>query len=456
MDISAIVQKQRDYFYTDATKSVKFRMAALKKLHKAISENERMIFDALKADLNKNDFEGYMSEVGIVLEDCRFAIRHLRGWARPRHAHTPFAQFASRSFVVKDPYGVALIMSPWNYPFQLTLAPLVGAIAAGNCAIIKPSAYSPATSQAIADLISAIFPPEYIKVIQGGRAENAALLEMKFDYIFFTGSTSVGHLVMEKASKYLTPVSLELGGKSPAIVDETANIRLAATRIAWGKYLNAGQTCVAPDYVLVHESKKEELIHELRRAIKEFFPAGALKDDSYVRIINEKQFERLITYLPKEKPVIGGKYDRAKLRIVPTVLDNAAFDSPVMREEIFGPILPLISYTNIDDVIAILRDKPKSLALYLFTSKKETEKKILRSISFGGGCINDTIIHLATSHMGFGGVGGSGMGAYHGKLSFDTFTHQKSIVDKKTWIDLPLRYRPYSNFKFKLIRMFLK
>jgi aldehyde dehydrogenase (NAD+) len=435
MDLSAIVKNQRDYFNTGATRSVTFRRNALRKLYKAIVRKERMLFDALKADLNKSDFEAYMTEVGIIRDECRFAIKHLRGWARTKRAVTPIAQFVSKSFVIKEPYGVALIMSPWNYPFQLTMAPLIGAIAAGNCVVIKPSAYSPATSKAMSELISGIFPPEYIKVIQGGRAENAALLELQFDYIFFTGSTSVGHLVMEKASKYLTPISLELG--------------------AWGKYLNAGQTCVAPDYVLVHESKKEELIKELRRAIKEFFPA-AIKNEDYVRIINEKQFDRLLGLLENEKAVIGGKYDRAKLRIVPTVLVNVTFDSKVMGEEIFGPILPILTYQDLDEAIALLRDKPKPLAMYLFTKKKATEKKVLQSLSFGGGCVNDTIIHLATSHMGFGGVGSSGMGAYHGKLSFDTFTHCKSIVDKKTWIDLPMRYRPYSDFKYKLIRMFLK
>ncbi|NLV95516.1 MAG: aldehyde dehydrogenase family protein, partial [Candidatus Riflebacteria bacterium] len=331
-----------------------------------------------------------------------------------------------------------------------------GAIAGGNCAVIKPSAYSPATSQAIADMLLATFPPEFVTVIQGGRKENVELLDIKFDYIFFTGSTTVGKLVMEKASRYLTPVSLELGGKSPAIIDETADLKLTATRLAWGKFLNAGQTCVAPDYVLIHESRKDAFIAELRNAIKKAFPNGALKDTNYVHIINQKQYSRLVAFLNDGKIVIGGESDPVSRCIEPTVLDEITFDSPVMQEEIFGPILPILTYQNIDESISLLRKKPKPLALYIFTKNKAFSKKLLASLSFGGGCINDVIIHVAPSEMGFGGVGESGMGTYHGKKSFDTFTHAKSIVDKKTWLDIPLRYRPYTKIKTKILRMFLR
>jgi len=456
LDLSDIIERQRAYFSTDVTKAVNFRHDALQKLLQALISNESMLMKALKADLNKSGFEAYMTEIGMVRDECRFAIKNLRKWAGKKRVATPLAQFPSKSYVLSEPYGVALIMSPWNYPLMLTLAPLIGAIAAGCCAVVKPSAYSPATSQALFDLIAGIFPPEYIMVVQGGRIENAALLELKFDFIFFTGSSSVGHLVMEKASKYLTPVCLELGGKSPVIIDETANISVAAKRLAWGKYLNAGQTCVAPDYVLVHASKKQELIREIKRALDEFFPDGAMQDEEYVHIINDRQFDRLLKLMEGEDAVIGGEYDRARRCIIPTVLDNIDFNSPVMGEEIFGPVLPLITYTDLDEIISRLKDSPKPLALYLFTSDRAVEKKVLNSLSFGGGCVNDTIVHLATSQMGFGGVGGSGMGSYHGKLSFDTFTHYKSIIDKKTWLDLPMRYRPYKANNLKIIRWFLK
>ena len=456
MEVSEIVEKQRAYFDTDATKDLRFRRNALEKLLKALTANEAEILAALRADLNKSDFEGYMTELGMVKEECRYSLKHIGKWMKPKKIISPLAQFPAKSFLMSEPYGVALIMSPWNYPVQLTLSPLIGAISAGNCAVVKPSAYSPATSQVIADLIADVFPPEYITVVQGGREENAKLLDLKFDYIFFTGSPAVGHIVMEKASKYLTPICLELGGKSPAIIDETANIRLAAKRLAWGKYLNAGQTCVAPDYVLVHESRKDELIAGIKQAVDEFFPDGVMKKDGFVHIINDKQFDRLLRLMDGEHIVMGGEYDRSMRLIAPTVLDNIDFESPIMGEEIFGPILPVITYTSLDETIKLLKGKAKPLALYLFTSDKAVGKKVLKSLSFGGGCINDTIIHMATSEMGFGGVGSSGMGAYHGRWSFDSFSNTKGIVNKKTWLDLPMRYRPYTIRNFKIIRMFMK
>lgn len=456
MDFEQIVSAQRNYFLTDATKDVAFRKAALQKLYDAVIRKEAAIFEALRKDLNKCDFEAYMSEVGIVREECRHAIAHLGSWARKKRVSSPLSQFPCRSFILNEPYGVALIMSPWNYPFQLTLCPLIGAIAAGNCAVIKPSAYSPATSQIIADLIADIFPPEYITVVQGGRTENAALLEQTFDYIFFTGSTTVGRLVMEKASANLTPVTLELGGKSPAIIDSTVDLKLTARRICWGKFLNAGQTCVAPDYVLVEESVRDAFLTACAETIKESFPNGSLTDPEYVHIINEKQFTRVTPYLSDGTTVTGGGSDPATRAIEPTILRDITFDSPVMQEEIFGPILPVITYTDIDAVIRELKQRPKPLALYIFSKNGAFQGKLLNSVSFGGGCINDTVIHLVNGKLGFGGVGASGMGAYHGKRSFDTFTHEKSIIDKKTWLDLPMRYRPYKKLNFKLLRFFLR
>jgi len=356
--------------------------------------------------------------------------------------------------VVAEPYGIVLIMSPWNYPFQLCMAPLIGAIAAGNCAVIKPSAYAPHTSRAIAELIGSVFPPQYITVVEGGREQNSELLKEKFDYIFFTGSIQVGKLVMEAAAKSLTPVSLELGGKSPCIVDETADLECAAKRIAFGKYLNAGQTCVAPDYLLLHKSVKERFVEQLIETIGNFFPHGDYGELPV--IINDKHFNRLMNLIQGEKVLFGGGGDAAGRFIEPTILDDITFDSPIMQEEIFGPILPIIEFDSMDEVIASINARPKPLALYLFTGDKATETSIIKSVSFGGGCINDTIIHLATSHMGFGGVGESGMGSYHGKRSFDTFTHYKSMVKKYTWIDMPMRYYPYNSRNFKLIRFFLR
>jgi len=431
-------------------------MDAIQKLRNSLIFNEREILDALKSDLNKSDFEGYMSEIGMVRDEAGYVMKHLLKWARNIKVSTPMAQFCSKSFIVPEPYGIILIMSPWNYPLQLCLEPLIGALAAGNCAIIKPSAYAPATSKIVADMITRIYPPEYVSVVEGGRKENSELLDQKFDYIFFTGSVAVGKQVMESASRNLTPVSLELGGKSPTIVDKTANIALAAKRIAFGKYLNAGQTCVAPDYILAHSSIKDQLITELGKQIKAFFGNDPLTDKDLPRIINEKHFDRILGLMKGEKTVIGGKSNRESRLIEPTVLDGITFDSPVMQEEIFGPVLPVIPFNDINEVIALLKDKPKPLALYLFSDDKTIQNMVLRKLSFGGGCINDTIIHLATSKMGFGGVGNSGMGSYHGKFSFDTFTHYKSIVHKKNWIDIPMRYHPYSERNFSLIKMFLK
>lgn len=455
MKIEEIVQKQKEYFSTGVTRKVSNRIHALVKLKETILKNEQYIKAALKADLGKSAFESYMTEIGMVLDELRFLIKHTPAWAKDKRVRTPMAQFAAKSFVVSEPYGVVLVMSPWNYPFQLSIEPLIGAIAAGNCVIVKPSAYSSHTSKVIANIIEECFPVEHVTVIQGGRQENQELLEQKFDYIFFTGGVEVGKLVMEKASKHLTPVSLELGGKSPCIIDKTADLEVAAKRLVFGKFLNAGQTCVAPDYVYVHKSVKERLITYIKKYIDEFYGKSPLKNPDYPKIINEKHYKRILSLIEGETILAGGQ-GKDNDKIAPTILDNITPKSKVMQEEIFGPILPLLTYENINEVTHYINNNPKPLALYLFTTNKRLEQHLLRNVSFGGGCINDTIIHLATSRMGFGGVGQSGMGSYHGKYSFDTFSHKKSIVKKANWIDLPMRYLPYTKSKERLVRMFLK
>lgn len=454
MNIEEIVKRQREFYDTKATKSVAFRINALNNLRTSIKRNEKMICEALKKDLNKSDFESYMTEIGMVLDEIKFMIKHVPSWAKNKFVKTPLAQFPSKSFVVPEPYGVVLIMSPWNYPFQLSIEPLIGAIAAGNCAIVKPSAYSSYTSQVIADLIQACFPSHYISVVQGGRLENQELLEQRFDYIFFTGGVDVGKLVMEKASRHLTPVSLELGGKSPCIIEKTADIKVAAKRIVFGKYLNSGQTCVAPDYIFVQEEVKDKLLQYMKKYITKFYGKNPLENPDYPKIINEKHFQRILNLIQGESIVVGG-IGNDRNQIAPTILDKITPDSKIMKEEIFGPVLPVLTFRHLKEVVQYINRNPKPLALYLFTTDKRVKHYILKSISFGGGCMNDTIIHLATSYMGFGGVGYSGMGSYHGKQSFETFSHYKSIVDKANWLDLPIRYQPYTKWKEIFLRLFL-
>lgn len=460
MSIDELVKRQRDFFLTGATLDVDARITALKKLKAAIKMQETNLANALYADLRKSNLESYMSETGMVLDEIGYVLKNIKKWTRIKGVKTPLAQFLAKSFVVSEPYGVVLIMAPWNYPVQLCLEPLVGAIAAGNTAIIKPSAYAPNVSSCIASLIKEVFDSQYVAVVEGGREQNTKLLEQKFDYIFFTGSSTVGKLVMEKASKNLTPVSLELGGKSPVIVDHTADLKLAARRLAFGKYLNAGQTCVAPDYLLIESCVKDEFLKEFKKAVEEFFPNGSFNDSPV--IVNEKHFNRLMGLIDSTvsggaQIFFGGCGNMGSRFIEPTVLTDVTFDSPIMQEEIFGPILPVLEFSsNVDEVLNVLRHKPKPLALYLFSNDIELQNKVLSSVSFGGGCINDTIIHLATPYMGFGGVGESGMGSYHGKRSFDTFTHYKSIVKKSNLLDLPMRYHPYSERKLNIIKKFMK
>lgn len=456
MDIQALVAAQRAHFQTGATLSLSARREALRRLKAAITAREGDIHAALRADLNKSPTESYMCEVGLTLSELSFVEKRLAGWMRDRSHLTPLAQFPARSFTVREPYGVVLVMSPWNYPFLLTVDPLIGAIAAGNCCVIKPSAYSPATSAVIRALIADCFPPEFVSVVEGGRAENQALLDQKFDYIFFTGGVEVGKEVMARAARHLTPVTLELGGKSPCIVDSTAPLDLAAKRLVFGKLLNCGQTCVAPDYLLIDRRVKDRFLAYLRRWITAMYGQDPLDNEGYVRMVNQKHFERVTGLIDQSKVVFGGKGDRSTLKIQPTVLDNVSPEDPVMQEEIFGPVLPVLTFEDVREALDFVNSRPRPLALYLFSREKSTQELFLRRASFGGGCINDTIIHLATSRMPFGGVGASGMGGYHGRDSFNTFSHQKSIVKKSTLIDLPVRYAPYTPVKDKLLRLFLR
>ncbi len=457
MKIEEIVSRQRAYFETGATLPVAFRVDMLQKLRAEIVRREADITEALYADLGKSDFESFMCEIGMALSELSYLIRNTSKFAARQRVHTPLAQFAAVSYRQPTPYGNTLIMSPWNYPFLLTIDPLADAIAAGNTAILKPSAYSPATGEVVREIVEVCFPPEYVAVVTGGRAENAKLLEQKFDFVFFTGSQAVGKEVLRHTAETLTPAVLELGGKSPCIVDETAKIDLAARRIVFGKFLNCGQTCVAPDYVLCQKDVKDKLVEAICREIKRQYGEAPLNNPDYGKIVNRKHFERLLGLLDGGKCIFGGEYDPEALRIAPAVLDDVTWDDPVMGEEIFGPILPILTFDSFEELYPLLAEKEKPLALYLFSENRGRAKRAMERFRFGGGCVNDTIIHLATSEMGFGGVGESGMGSYHGKEGFDAFSHIKSIVDKKTWMDLPMRYQPYDRKRFgKALRLFLK
>lgn len=456
-EIQSLLDKQRTFYRSGATIPVSFRIAQLKKLYATVKKYETEVNDALKTDLGKSHYEGFMCESGLVLSEISYMIRHTKRFAKRKTVYTPLAQFASHSYKQPVPYGNTLIMSPWNYPFLLTIDPLADAIAVGNTAIVKPSAYSPATGKVIEKIISECFDPEYVAVVTGGRAENTALLDQKFDFVFFTGSQAVGKEVLRHTAENLIPAVLELGGKSPCIVDASANIKLAAKRIVFGKYLNCGQTCVAPDYILCERSIKDAFVAEVVKQIKLQYGENPLENKDYGKIINEKHFARLCGLIDQDKVVIGGNSNPATLQIAPTVMDNVNESASVMGEEIFGPIMPVLTFDSFDAVLDKLKGKDKPLALYLFSSNKNHIKRVTTELSYGGGCINDVVIHLATSEMGFGGVGESGMGSYHGKDGFFAFSHTKSIVDKKTWMDLPMRYQPYKSKLYeKLLHMFLK
>ncbi len=451
-----LVDEQKKFFQSGATVPVAYRVAALKKLRAHIVEKEEEILAALKADLGKSAFESYMCEIGMVLAEISFLTKNVKKLAKKRKVRTPFAQFPAKSYTLAQPYGNVLVMSPWNYPFLLTVGPMVDAMAAGNTVIVKPSAYSPNTSKWIANMIEECFPEEYVAVVLGGREENAHLLEKKFDFVFFTGSQAVGKVVLRHAAERLTPVVLELGGKSPVIVDSSADIPLAARRIIFGKLINCGQTCVAPDYILCDRAVKEELLAELKKQIAVQLGKEPLKNPDYGYIVNEKHFNRILGLIDGEKVVCGGENNPESLQISPVIMDGVAWTDQVMGEEIFGPVLPVLTYESFEEVYECLKDKPKPLALYLFSTDKKHIDFVTKRISYGGGCINDTIIHLATDRMGFGGVGESGMGAYHGKTGFDTFSHEKSVVHKKNWLDMPMRYQPYTKKHAKTVRKFLK
>jgi len=456
MNIDEVLDSQRNYFKSGVTLDLDFRIEMLKKLYYTIKKYETEINAALKKDLGKSDFEGFMCETGMALSEIRYLIRNIRKLASNRKVRTPLAQFISFSYKKPCPYGNTLIMSPWNYPFLLTIDPLADAIAAGNTAIVKPSAYSSESSAVIEKIITECFNPEYVAVVTGGRNENAKLLEKKFDFIFFTGSQNVGKEVLRHAAETLTPVVLELGGKSPCIVDDTANLKIAAKRIVFGKYINCGQTCVAPDYILCHSSVKDRFVKEVCLQITEQYGQNPLDNPDYGRIISDKHFDRICRLIDENKVVFGGKTNRKTLQIEPVVMDDVTWQDAVMQEEIFGPVMPIIAFEEFEEIYSVLADKQRPLALYLFSEDKKRISDITERCLYGGGCINDTIIHLATSEMGFGGVGESGMGSYHGKEGFDAFSHIKSIVDKKTWFDLPMRYQPYKrNLYGKLIRFFL-
>lgn len=468
MNTRQILEKQRRFFASGATRTEQWRREILKAIGSGIREYEEEILQALQSDLGKSRTEGFMSEVGMVLDELAYMERHLHRLMRKRRVHTPLAQFAASSYVLAEPYGNVLVMSPWNYPFLLSVDPVIDAIAAGNTVLLKPSAYSPAVSAVLEKLFQSYVPPEAVSVVTGGRQVNEDLLEHRYDYIFFTGGVEVGRLVMEKAARHLTPVTLELGGKSPCIVDETADLRLAARRIVFGKFLNVGQTCVAPDYILVQEKVKGRLVRYLQQEIRRQFGDEPLANADYGHIVNQKHYERLCRMLEGEKMLTAqglvrvekataaaAEIFRPDTRQIAPVIVAAKPESPCMQEEIFGPILPVLVYRERAEVLSFVESRPRPLALYLFSEDKAWQRTVLNRLRFGGGCINDTVIHLATTAMPFGGVGESGMGNYHGKYGFDTFTHNKSIVDKKTWLDLPIRYQPYRAWKDQLIRRFM-
>ncbi len=451
---ASLVNTQKAFFATQQTKPYAHRAAQLKALLAWINAHEDDIATALHQDLGKHPFEGYLMESYMVKHELHYTLRHLRSWMRPKWALPSLGQLPGFSRVFAEPYGVTLILSPWNYPFQLSVLPLIGAIAAGNCAILKPSAYAPATSALLSTMVQTLFPPEYIAVVEGGRDEIGALLDQPFDYLFFTGSPAVGRLVMETASKHLTPVSLELGGKSPVIIDASADLKMAAKRIAWGKFINCGQTCVAPDYVLIPRVLEQKFLSRLIEAVRRQYGSAPLAGDDVGKIVNEKHFNRLVALLGDGVISHGGQFNREQQRISPTIMTDVPWDSPLMQEEIFGPLLPIIPYDHLDEAIQKVNSRPKPLALYLFTTSLASEKRVIKEISFGGGCVNDTIMHLASSRMPFGGVGESGMGSYHGKASFTTFSHAKSVLNRSLSFDVPIRYAPYGK-KLKWTRKFL-
>lgn len=445
VQITKIVNSQREYFATGQTLNISYRIAALKSLKAAIKKFEKPLAAALWQDLHKSYEEAYLTELSIVLGEIDNHIRHLKQWAAPKHHSTPLKMFPSRSKVISEPLGLALIIAPWNYPVQLLLNPLVGAISAGCTAILKPSPYVPTVAKVLEELITECFNRDYVAIVQGNRDVNTLLLEQRYDLIFFTGSPSLGRTVMSAAAKNLTPVVLELGGKSPCVVDCSADIATAAKRIAWGKSLNAGQTCIAPDYLLVHHAIKEQLVEALKSEFKRLLGKNPKKSRHFVRIVNDRAFDRLIGYIKGGNVVVGGSYDKDERYIEPTIIDNVSLDSPVMEEEIFGPIFPIVTYITTEQAVKFINEREKPLALYYFGDQQSADY-VIGHTSSGGACVNDTIVHIANEKLPFGGVGNSGMSSYHGEESFKVFSHFRSVVTTPTWIDLPFRYMPYRLF----------
>ena len=445
-----IIAKQRQFFQTGKTKDLAFRIAQLQILKQLVMENKSAIIQALKSDLHKPEFETYATEIGVNKE-IDYALKHINNWTKPKKAAVPWDLFSYSAKIYPEPLGVILIIGPWNYPFQLIISPLVGAIASGNCTIIKPSEFAPHTSNLISELIHKYFSPEYITVIPGSVETSQQLLAEKFDHIFFTGGTAIGKIVMAAAAKHLTPVTLELGGKSPCIIDTDINLEHTAKRITWGKFINAGQTCIAPDYLLVDQKIKPDLINALKKYLQEFYGENPATSPDYARIIHQKHFHRLTNLLKCGKVIIGGETKPEELYIAPTLLKNVSLTDTVMQEEIFGPILPIIEYTDINEAITLINSRPKPLALYLFSQNKNLQKRILQETSSGGVCINDTVMQVAVSSLPFGGVGDSGMGSYHGKASFNTFSHYKSVLQNSLPWDIDWRYAPYQG-KLSLLK----
>ncbi|MBD5132721.1 MAG: aldehyde dehydrogenase [Clostridiales bacterium] len=454
--ITELVESQKAFFKSGKTLDIKYRIKMLKAFRNAIRNNLDALHEAIYKDLGKSQSESYMCETGLALSELSFMIKHANKFAKPKRSKTPLAQYVSKSYRQPSPYGTVLVLSPWNYPFLLSIDPLVDAVAAGNTVVLKTSSSSPNTSEAIKRVVESVFPPEYVAVVLGGGEVNAALENQKFDYIFFTGSKRVGTQIYENAAKTLTPVTLELGGKSPCIVDETAKIKLAAKRIVWGKFLNLGQTCVAPDYILCAESVRDKLVEEIKKQIKLQFGENPLANENYGKMINRKHFDRVTGLIDPQKTVCGGDSDGDTLKIAPTVMINVTADDPVMQEEIFGPVLPILTYKDEKEITDYVSSHDAPLAFYIFSSNRKRIKRLTTSLGFGGGCVNDVVIHLATTYMPFGGFGASGLGSYHGKVGFETFTHYKSIVNKKTWLDLPMRYQPFKKFNDFLVKKFLK
>ena len=456
MEIKQIHQKQQAFFRTNTTKNIDFRIEQLKKVKQLIKDHEPAIYEAIYEDFGKSEFETYASELSLVYHEINIFIRSIKKWSRRRKVRTGLANFPAKSYIIPEPLGVTLVIGAWNYPYQLSLLPAVTAMAAGNTVIIKPSELPSKTSAVMAAMINANFPEEYVHVVEGGVQTTTELLEYRFDKIFFTGSVPVGRIIYQAAAKHLTPVTLELGGKSPTFVLPDCDLNMTAKRIVWAKFFNAGQTCVAPDYILVDASIKQKFVAALKAKIKEFFDYNGNLEENYVRIINASNFDRLHELLDTDTLTFGGESDRDKRLISPTILENVSFEDTIMQEEIFGPILPILSFTDINEAIAKVKERPKPLSCYIYSKNREAIEKLLKEVSFGGGAVNDSVMHLSNSNLPFGGVGFSGIGSYHGKFGFDAFTHYKSILEKPFWFEANIKYAPYSEKKLKWIKYLLK